>query len=211
MEITFKEALDYALSASNRSLLGIAKAAGVSYDKLKNLRQGKAQTTGVDDAKKVAAAFGVTLDDFFAGRIGGDANAVHVVGHVGAGAEVDLFDAYDKGNGHYRIACPPQLSPRGLVAVEVVGDSMAPIYLPGSILFYSRAALGVPVESVGQICVCEDDAGRAWVKQVRTGRDEGTFTLVSLNSDYDHRHGIRLKWAAPVRFSLPPEFVRRLD
>lgn len=210
MEDTFKSALDHALSVTGRSLRSIAIEAGVSYEKLKNLRQGKAQTTGVDDARKVAKAFGVTLDDFFDGRLS-EATSVAVAGHVGAGAEVELLDAYVKGDGHYRVQCPPQLSPRGLVAVEVTGDSMVPVYAPGTVLFYTRAAMGVPTEALGQICVCEDEDGHAWVKQVRIGREEGTFTLVSMNPDHDHRHGVRLKWAAPVRFSLPPEFVRKLD
>lgn len=190
--------------------MSVATASGVKYDQLKSLRQGKSLTTNSDDAMRVAEAFGVTLDDFYAGRLGDAASTIPVVGHVGAGAEIDLFDAYEKGDGHYRIGCPPQLSPRGMVAVEVVGDSMSPIYLPGAVLFYTRATLGVPTEAIGQICICEDESGKAWVKQLRQGREEGTFTLISLNADHDHRHGVRLKWAAPVRFSLPQEFVRRM-
>jgi phage repressor protein C with HTH and peptisase S24 domain len=159
----------------------------------------------------VAEAFGVTLDDFYSGRLDVMSSSIPVVGKVGAGASVDLFDAHkENGEGHYRVACPPQLSPKGIVAVEVVGDSMAPIYLPGAVLFYSRDSLGVPSEAIGRICICEDSTGKAWVKQIRHGRDEGTFTLVSMNPDYDHRHGVSLKWAAPVRFALPPEFVKRL-
>lgn len=193
-------------------MLSVSKISGVSYDQLKSLRQGKAQTTNSDDAMLVAEAFGVSLDDFYSGRLDVMSSSIPVVGKVGAGASVDLFDAHqENGEGHYRVACPPQLSPKGIVAVEVVGDSMAPIYLPGAVLFYSRDSLGVPSEAMGRICICEDSEGLAWVKQIRPGRDEGTFTLVSMNPDYDHRHGVSLKWAAPVRFALPPEFVKRLD
>lgn len=211
MRPTFRDALDYALRTTGRSLLSVAEAAGVNYDQLKSLRQGKSQTTNSDDAMKVAEAFGVTLDDFYAGRLSGASDAIPVVGHVGAGAEIDLFDAFEKGDGHYRIPCPPQISPRDMVAVEVIGDSMSPVYRPGAVLFYTRAAMGIPTEAIGQICICEDDAGKVWVKQVKIGRDEGTFTLVSMHPDYEHRHGVRLKWAAPVRFSLPPEYVRKID
>lgn len=211
MKYNFRDALENALAVTKRSLLSVSKASGVNYDQLKSVKQGKSQTTNSDDAMMVAEAFGVTLDDFYAGRLGGPESAIPVVGHVGAGSEIDLFDAYEKGDGHYRIQCPPQLSPKGMVAVEVVGDSMAPVYMPGAILFYTRTTLGVPTEAIGQICVCEDESGKAWVKQVRPGREEGTFTLISLNPDHDHRHGVTLKWAAPVRFSLPPDFVRRID
>jgi phage repressor protein C with HTH and peptisase S24 domain len=211
MQETFKDALDYALAATGRSLRSIATDAGVSYEKLKNLKQNKAKTTGVDDAKKVANAFGVTLDDFFKGNLTPERPTIAVVGRVGAGAEIDLFDAFEKGDGHYRVPCPPQLGPHGIVAVEVAGDSMMPIYPPGSVLFYTRNTIGIPTEAIGHICVCEDTEGRVWVKQIKVGREEGTFTLISMNTDHGHRHGVQLKWAAPVRFSLPPEFVKRID
>lgn len=137
---------------------------------------------------------------------------IAVAGRVGAGALVDLVDAYEKGDGHYRVACPPQLKPHGIVAVEVEGDSMAPIYQPGSVLFYSRpTADGVLLEAIGQISVCEDDTGKAWVKVVKTGSQEGTFSLISVNPEAANMHGIRLKWAAPVKFSLPPDMVERVE
>lgn len=211
METTFKIALDQALAQTGRSLRSIATAAGVSYDQLKNLRQGKAQTTNVDDAMKVAAVFGVTLNEFYAGVTTPGTPLIAVAGRVGAGAEVDLTDPYSKGNGMYQVACPPQLNPHGIVAVEVEGDSMAPIYPPGTVLFYARDTLGVPTEAIGRICVCEDENGQAWVKHIKTGIEENTFSLISLNPAHDTRHGVRLKWAAPVKFSLPPDYVRKIE
>lgn len=210
METTFKLALDHALAETGKSLRSIAIAAGVSYEQLKNLKQGKSQTTNVDDARKVAAAFGVSLDDFYAGRLHPSTAMIAVAGRVGAGAEVELVDAFGKGNGLFHVACPPQLNPHGIVAVEVEGDSMSPAYPPGTILFYSRDALGVPTEAIGRVCVCEDISGRAWVKHIKPGLEEGTFSLISLNPHHDPQHGVRLKWAAPVKFSLPPDFVKKV-
>lgn len=140
-----------------------------------------------------------------------DLPAIAVAGKVGAGAKVDLIDAYTKGDGLYHVACPPQIRPHGIVAVEVEGTSMAPTYEPGAVLFYSRETIGIPTEAIGRICVCEDEAGRAWVKQVKVGTEEGTFSLISLNPEAENMHGVRLKWAAPVRLSLPPEFVKRVE
>lgn len=139
-----------------------------------------------------------------------DRPAIAVAGKVGAGAKVYLVDAYSKGDGIYHVACPPQISPHGIVAVEVEGTSMAPTYEPGAVLFYSRDTMGIPTEAIGRICVCEDNDGHAWVKQIRTGTAEGTFSLISLNPETETRHGVRLKWAAPVRFSLPAEFVKKI-
>lgn len=211
MENTFRSALLRAMDKSGRTLRNIALASNVSYEQLKNLKQGKALTTNVDDAIRVARAFGVSVEDFLSGNIADGATLVAVAGRVGAGAQVDLVDAYGKGDGLYHVNCPPQLSPNGIVAVEVEGDSMAPIYTPGTVLFYTRDALGVPTEAIGRICVCECSEGKAWVKVVRNGSQEGTFSLISVNPEAAHMHGVKLKWAAPVRFDLPPEFVKRVE
>ena len=208
METTFRQALKSALETTGKSLRGIAMSSGVSYDQLKSLAQGKSQKTNADDAMKVAAAFGVSLEDFYEGRLAN--TSIAVAGRVGAGAEIDLFDAHAKGDGLYHVACPPQISPRGIVAVEVVGDSMVPTYQPGTVLFYSRASHeSVPTEALGKICVCEDLDGKAWVKHIKPGTTEGTFSLLSVNPESHNMHGVILKWAAPVKLALPPEFVKR--
>lgn len=212
----FVRGLKIAMDSDGWKMKPLSEAAGMGESAVRDLFR-YSSSPKVSTAHAISTAMGRSVDEIISlGLLNSPANNLHslsimVSGHVGAGAEIDSFAAYEPGDGHYRILCPPQLSPRGIAAVEVIGDSMLPIYPQGSVLFYSRTVLGVPAESVGRICVCEDNAGRGWVKQIRTGRDEGTFTLVSLNPDHDHRHGVRLKWAAPVRFSLPPEFVRRLD
>lgn len=207
MENTFKNALDHALEETGRSLRSVAIKAGVSYDQLKSLRQGKSQKTNVDDAMKVAHAFGVSLEDFYAGVLSSTQPIIAVAGRVGAGARVDLTDTHAKGGGLYHIKCPSEISPHGIVGVEVDGDSMAPIYQPGDVLLYTRDALGVPTDAIGKICVCEDDTGQAWVKVLRSGSQEGTFSLISVNPEAENMHGVRVRWAAPVRLHLPAEFV----
>lgn len=136
---------------------------------------------------------------------------VAVPGFVGAGDEVELVDDYGKGAGMYRVPCPPQLSPSGVVALEIRGDSMKPVYQDGGIVFYTREALGVPHESIGKICVAEDEDGKIWLKHVRGGTDLGRYHLFSLNPDVPSMQNHILKWAAPIRFYLPPDMVRHID
>lgn len=198
---------------------GLSKAAGLSKDGIRNWRRrfeagDEVAGANVSSISKVATALGVSelwllhgIED--AQSIRPVVSTIAVAGRVGAGAKVDLVDAYCKGDGLYHVICPPQINPHGIVAVEVAGTSMIPTYEPGSVLFYSRDAVGVPVEAIGRICVCEDESGRAWVKQIKVGAEEGTFSLISLNPEAENMHGVRLKWAAPVRFSLPREYVRR--
>ncbi|WP_295537614.1 S24 family peptidase [uncultured Thioclava sp.] len=210
MKMTFRDALIIAQETSGKSLRSIAIDSDVSYDTLKNLSQGKSQNTNVDVALKVARSFGVSIEEFCEGNFTTTTPLIAVVGRVGAGAKVDLIDAYAKGDGLYHVPCPSGLTPHGIVAVEVEGDSMTPTYEPGSVLFYSRDAIGIPTEALGKICICEDLEGKAWVKQVKPGTEPGLFHLISINPAGINMHDTAIKWAAPVRFSLPPEFVRKI-
>lgn len=211
MKTTFRDAFFAALDGSGRSMREVALSAGVSYEQLKKLRQGKSDRTNAEDAAALAGALGHTVESLLRSGGGGVSRAaISVAGRVGAGAVVSLVDDHAKGEGLFSIECPPQLSPAGLVGVEVVGDSMAPIYQPGDVLLYTRLALGVPTEALNRICICEDDQGHAWVKQVRTGTEPGRFHLLSANPSGDNMLDVALKWAAPVRLHLPLEFVKRV-
>lgn len=213
MTTTFKKALEKALEETGRSLRSVAIAADVSYEQLKNLKQGKAKRTNVDDAVKVAAAFGVQIEDFLNGNFTPDTtSAIAVAGRVGAGATVDLSDPYPKGDGLYHVACPPQISPTNIVAVEVQGNSMEPAYEEGDILFYSRDALGVPADAIGKRCIVEDSEGRVWVKLLRRreGQPEGLFDLISFHADAPPMYDVAVKWAAPVKMHLGRDLIQRV-
>jgi hypothetical protein len=73
---TFREALIDALDATDKSLRSVATEADVSYEQLKKLKQNPVGTTNVDDAVRVAAAFGMTLDQFLQSP---DGTAPHAV------------------------------------------------------------------------------------------------------------------------------------
>lgn len=210
----FVRGLKIIMDAEQWKMKPLSLAAGMGESGVRDLFRHESSPK-VANAVALAKAVGRSVDEIvqigIEGVIEAVAGSVAVAGRVGAGAQVDLVDAYEKGDGLFRVAVPEGVSPRGIVAVEVEGDSMSPIYQPGEILFYSREALGVPSEAIGRICVCEDEAGKAWVKIVRVGREEGTFSLISLNPEAENMHGVRLRWAAPVRINLPPEYVRRID
>lgn len=136
---------------------------------------------------------------------------VAVAGRVGAGARVPLVDAFEKGDGLYHVACPPQIAGQKVVAVEVEGDSMAPMYQPGHILFFHRESeTGIIDSAVGNPCVVEDANGMAWVKMVRRGSAAGLWNLISLNPSAESVWDVRIKWAARVLLALPSELVDRV-
>ncbi len=183
----------------------LAEKAGISRSYLNELELG-AKTINAIRLTQVAEALNVDVEDLIART----SHPVAVPGRAGAGAEVHLVDDYAKGDGLFHVECPPQLSPRGIVAVEVEGNSMEPAYAEGDLLFYSRDAMGVPTEAIGRMCIAADEAGRVWVKQVKAGTEAGLFNLLSINPMGANMHDVRLKWAAPVKLHLPREFVRKI-
>ncbi|WP_353475538.1 S24 family peptidase [Salipiger sp. H15] len=148
---------------------GLAKAAGLSKDGIRNWRrrhEAGEENAGanVSSISKVAATLGVSELWLLHGVGEEMIPTISIAGKVGAGAQVPVFDAYTKGDGP-QVECPPGLSPHGVVAVEVEGDSMEPVFSSGDLLFYTRHTHdGVPAEAIGHRCVVEDENGMGWVK-----------------------------------------------
>lgn len=134
---------------------------------------------------------------------------VPVVGRVGAGASVVLCDAFERGDGLYHVVPPPDLPAKGIVAVEVEGDSMTPLIEDGDILFFTREFFGIDEQAVGHVAICETDGDLALVKKILPGREPGTYDLHSANDGHPPMYGMRLKWAAPLRRHLRREDVAR--
>jgi len=187
----------------------LADMAGVSRSYLNELELG-AKTINAARLDQVARALKVDVVDLIAH----EPRAISVAGRVGAGAQVPLFDHTESG-GLFQVAEPPQLRRiariHPLGAVEVEGDSMAPLYQPGDVLFFSRAVHdGMPNEDLGRICIVEDEAGDAWVKQVTIGTQPGLYHLLSHNPQALNRLDQRIKWAARVIMALPGDMVDRV-
>ncbi|SEL41311.1 hypothetical protein SAMN04488032_12711 [Pacificibacter marinus] len=89
---------------------------------------------------------------------------------------------------------------------------MEPAYESGDILFYSRDALGVPIEAIGRRCVVEDASGMAWVKLLRRrdGQPDGLFDLISFHADTPPMYDVTIKWAAPIKMHLGRDLVTKI-
>lgn len=209
MTQSFVDALQFALSKTGLSVREIAKRSEVPYERLRQVARGRTASTNADDAYRIARAFGVSYEEFLNGMLD-EPQRVAIAGRVGAGAQVPVFDAYEKGDGP-QVETPPGLPSTGIVAVEIEGDSMEPTFFAGDLLFYTRhTAEGVPSEALGRICVCEDADGMGWVKQVKLGTEPGRHHLIAINPQADNMHNAALKWAAPVRLHWPAELARKI-
>ncbi|MGZ9812320.1 helix-turn-helix domain-containing protein [Pseudoroseicyclus sp. H15] len=69
---TFREALLRISEESGISLRRIAEGAGVSYEQLKKVKQGKSSSTNVDDAVRIAAFLGLTVEQMIEGELPSD-------------------------------------------------------------------------------------------------------------------------------------------
>lgn len=209
----FVAGLKVAMERSGWKAAPLSEAAGMGTSAVRDLLR-KNSSPKVSTAQALAGALGLTLDEVIS--LGGGSTVrshpIAVAGRVGAGAAVPLIDAFPKGDGIFHVAAPTQLlrrgGGRGIVAVEVEGDSMAPMYQSGDVLFYSRATHeGITDEDIGRPCIVEDADGQAWVKQVKRGDEPGLFHLISLNPSAETRHNQQIKWASRVRLALPSDLV----
>jgi hypothetical protein len=206
-----REALREAIEAMGRNpgLKGAAELAGISHDTARGIVGGRSSRIDLDAAIALGRVVGVDVLALV-DRAQASQATIAIAGRVGAGARVPLVDAYEKGDGP-QVECPPGLSCHGVVAVEIEGDSMEPVYSSGDLIFYSRHTHdNVPAEAIGHRCVVMDRSGHVWLKQLKQGREPGTFDLHSINAAVATMYGVRLEWAAPVRLHWPAELAVRV-
>lgn len=121
---------------------------------------------------------------------------VPLKGKVGAGQAVYAIDDLDNDP----VPAPAEAKP-GTVAVEVSGESMFPAYEDGTLLYYSR--LLPPDEMVNRRCVVQLGDGRIFVKVLRKGSTDRTWTLQSVNTLYADMVDEVVAWAAPIDWIRP--------
>lgn len=124
---------------------------------------------------------------------------VPLIGKVGAGQAVEAIE----NGGDDRVPAPAESRP-GTVAVQVSGDSMYPAYEHGELLFYSK--LLPPDEMVNRRCVVQLGDGRIFVKVLRKGTTDRTWTLQSVNTLYADMADEVVEWAAPIDWTRPRQF-----
>ncbi len=121
---------------------------------------------------------------------------VPLKGRVGAGQAVY---AIDDGSDD-QVPAPAEAKPN-TVAVEVSGDSMYPAYEDGTLLYYSR--LLPPDAMINRRAVVQLGDGRIFVKVLRKGSTDKTWTLQSVNTLYADMVDEVVEWAAPIDWIRP--------
>ncbi|TFL16410.1 S24 family peptidase [Jannaschia formosa] len=191
-DTSFRAGFMEAFGASGLGMAELSRRSGVSYDAINKLKRGSSGSTSAENAERLKAA----LSEWWPSSH--NQSLVAVAGRVGAGDQVPLVDAFERGDGLYHVTRPPELLGRSVVAVEIEGESMLPTYGPGDVIFYAREADGVPSEALNRVCVCECDAGNGWLKIIRPGDGPRLFHLRSLNDTVPTMTNVTLRWAAPI-------------
>jgi len=153
-----------------------------------------------DAAGRYAAAFGVSEAWLLTGE-GAPAGlrpTVPVVGHVGAGAEIHMFEG-DQSTERIDEADAPPAADEHTVAVIVRGDSMAPAFRDRDIIYY-RNVQADPDQLIGRECVIRLADGRTFVKILMRGSAAGLFTLFSYNAPLIS--DVAIEWAVPVKWVM---------
>lgn len=151
-----------------------ADAIGVSRSQYIKLERGERRLTA-DYIAQAAQAFGVQPGDVIAAS-----NTIPVMGYVGAGAEVEPDFEQVPPEGLDQIEVPFAL-PDDMIALQVRGDSMLPMFEDGMILVVWREQRKSTEDFYGKRAVVRTDDGRRFVKTIIRGAS-GTISLLSSNA-----------------------------
>lgn len=169
---------------------GLARRAGLdptTFNKSKRVtRDGKPRWPSTESVSKVLAATEASLDEFVGyvtgARGGGRLQRIPVLGYAKAGQRGFFDDAgYPVGRGWDEIVFPEVADPHAY-ALEITGDSMAPVYREGDVIIVSPAAS----LRRGDRVVARTRDGEVMAKQF-VRRTAQRVELQSLNPDHAPR------------------------
>lgn len=84
------------------------------------------------------------------------------------------------------------------VALEVSGDSMAPVYRRGDLLIGAKRSGASADNLLGLDCIVLTEDGNRYVKYLARGAIRGRFNLRSYNPSHGDIENVKLAWAAPI-------------
>ncbi len=187
--------IDRLASSFGYSASGLAKKAGLdptSFNKSKRISpDGKPRWPSTESIAKILSVTGATMSDFIS-LIGGgsddDAAGLRVIPMIGfaKAGKKGYFDedGYPAGNGWDEIPFPgaAQKGKGHVFALQVVGDSMEPLYRDGDTLVVA------PQERIrkGDRIIVKTKGGEVMAKELAR-QGAGKISLKSLNPEHDDR------------------------
>jgi hypothetical protein len=189
------------MEKTGRTVAGVARDSGVPQTTLYSFVSGKASSLKGTTEARVAAAYGLAVDDIF-----GDtpSSYVGVRGKVGARAEVYPFDEDTEPS--YSVQLPPGVDPRGdYVGFEIEGFSMPPAR-PGWVILF-RNVVADPEDLIGYPVLVDLEDGRRLFKVLRRGYEPGHWNLESWDGS-PLIESVRLTACLPFASLIPGRMAR---
>lgn len=182
-------AIDRLAEANGLSVSGLARLAGLDATAFNRSKRqspdGKARWPSTESLAKVMAATGTSTSDLLSLLAPDESmpsRRIPVIGYAQAGADGYFDDCgFPVGTGWDEIAFP-DVADESAYALEITGDSMAPMYRDGDVIVVSPAS---PIRR-GDRVVVRSQAGEVMAKILRR-RSAERIELASLNPDYPDR------------------------
>jgi hypothetical protein len=129
------------------------------------------------------------------------ARTVPLLGRIGAGAQIRLFDDRQAEGQQAdrpvdKVEAP--IAATGIVALQVEGDSLYPVYQDSDVIFYVRDPALPEAAFLARECVVKPADGPMLLRRVMRDALRGRYTLVSHHAP--PMNGVKLDWASPVRW-----------
>jgi len=180
-----------------------AEEMGVSRSQFIKLERGERRLTS-DYIAQAAQAFGVrpseVIDD-------PDENVVPLMGYIGAGAEIMPEFEQVPPEGLDQINVPFPL-PAEMIALEVRGDSMLPVYKDGHVIVVYKDQKRPLSAFYGEEAAVRTGDGRRFLKTIMRGNGNAV-TLMSFNAG--PIENVQLEWIGEIFATIPRLQVKRIE
>ncbi|MQB09557.1 helix-turn-helix domain-containing protein [Agrobacterium sp. ICMP 6402] len=178
-----------------------AEEMGVSRSQFIKLERGERRLT-IQYINQAARAFGIRPSDILEDM---DDNTVPLMGYIGAGAEImpEMEQVPPEGLDQIHVPFP---LPDEMIALEVRGDSMLPVYKDGHVIIV-YAEQKKPMSSFyGEDAAVRTTDGRRFLKTIVKG---SPITLMSFNAAPIENVG--LEWVGEIFAVLPRNQLRKVQ
>lgn len=176
---------------------------GVSRSQFIKLERGERRLTA-DYIDLAARAFSVRPSDIIDDS---DAAGIPVMGYIGAGSEImpEFEQVPDGGLDQVNVPFP---LPAEMIAFEVRGDSMLPVYKDGHVIIVYKDQKRPISAFFGEEAAVKTSDGRRFLKTIMRGQN-GNVTLMSFNAA--PIEGVHLEWVGEIFATIPRLQVKKIS
>lgn len=179
--------LDAGQSSVSRWMNGGAVPSGLTMERIREL----ARESGIVEREPVPA------------------NQAPLMGRVGAGAEIEVEYEQAPAEGYDLVELPFAFTDP-VIAFEVAGDSMLPVYEPGEVIVCLRDQVRSTDSYLGKRVVVRTAGGRRFLKRLMRGSRKGLYNLDSWNAMTIE--DVRLDWVGEIVAAVPNrKAIRRVE